>query len=122
MAIKEAKIKKRQIHGGELVSIPLPEGGLSAGQLIRFKDAETVEFGTIEEFEASALSEVTGELTLNNGQTATLVNGLITETTAATITPIADGNVVFTLLSGETITLTFADGKVTATAYDDGVE
>lgn len=122
MAIKTVKIQPQDRHGGRLLSIPIPEGGLVAGQLIRVKDENTLEFGTIEEFEASALSEVTGTLTLNNGQTVTLENGLITENTSATITPIADGDVVFTLVSGETITFTFADGKVTATAYDDGVE
>lgn len=103
MAIKEVTLQRLDQHGGRLLSIPIPEGGLVAGQLIRVKDANTLQFGTIEEFEASALSEVTGTVTAVDGSTLVLENGLVTDKTDATVTGLTNEWVVAV---GDTVAVT----------------
>ena len=103
MAIKEVTLTNLDQHGGRLLSIPVPNGGLAVGQLMRFKDANTVQFGTIEEFEASALSDVTGTVTAIDGSTLVLENGLIVEKTDATITGVTDAS--WTVAVGDEVVL-----------------
>lgn len=120
MAIKEIGLTRQDKHGGRLVSFRIDD--IADGDMIRFKDSNTLEAGSLADFQADPIVGISETISDLDGGTVEFDNGIAIDSTPATPTLIADGEQVVTFTSGETLTFNWIKGRCTSLVYDDGAE
>lgn len=115
MAIKEIALTRLDKNGGRLVSFRIDD--IADGDMIRFKDSNTIEAGSLADFQADPIVGVSETISDLDGGSIEFDNGIAIDSTASSITPIADGDHDLEIGTVGTLTLSTVSGRITAATF-----